>query len=179
MLFDTGGREMELDTVLRDSSNTEGARASSLGVVRPITGKWADAREGDEAALLKAIVVDPAERGRVIATNALMSFEPGFDVVTVADADGAEEWMENFVPDLLVVSVALGQYEANDVVARVLTSPVSRGCRVVSVGHRQEGEAVVVRGCHAALEEGVGLSQWLKTVERVFCEADLSNSKLG
>ena len=52
----------------------------------------------------KALVIDPDELRRILAADALMAFEPGFDVVTVPDLGEASEWIESFVPDLLVMS---------------------------------------------------------------------------
>jgi DNA-binding response OmpR family regulator len=100
----------------------------------------------------------------VFAAEALTLFEPGFEVVTVADLDEAAEWMQTFSPDLLVVSESLEQRETTNFVTGLLAAPNSRHCKVVSVGN---GEAAVVHWRHAALGRGAGLSEWLETVRYV------------
>ena len=115
----------------------------------------------------KAIVIDPDESGRGFVADVLMLFEPGFEVVTTATIDEAAEWMQTFVPDLLVVSDALDQHETTDFVTAVLDAPRSRRCKVVSVQHAGNGQSAVAPRRHAVLDEGTSLSAWLETVRRV------------
>lgn len=168
---------MKTDILGAEAVQTDLAPASSVGVLRPAAGAWTDRAEEQEGALLKAMVIDPDEAGRIIATTALMAFEPGFDVVSVADVDAAAEWLENFVPDLLVVSAAVESSVANLFVATVLATPGGSACRLISIGNVGDEDALAVHGCHAALQAGVGLSHWLYAVHQVFQQKDLSSSQ--
>jgi hypothetical protein len=154
---------------------TDLAPAAGVGVFRPAVGTRVDATQEQEAALLRAMVVDPDEAGRIIATSALMAFEPGFDVVSVANVDAAGEWLENFVPDLLVVSAALESSVANQLVATVLAAPGGNTCRLISIGNVGDEDALAVHGRHASLRAGVDLSHWLHAVHQVFRQEDLSS----
>jgi hypothetical protein len=145
-------------------------KKASAGVVvaaRPLTDGVQKTTSGLKAPRPKAIVIDPDESGRVFAAEALTLFEPGFEVVTVADLDEAAEWMQTFSPDLLVVSESLEQRETTNFVTGLLTAPNSRHCKVVSVGEVGNGEAPMARWRHAALGRGAGLSEWLETVRHV------------
>lgn len=148
-------------------------KKASAGVVvaaRPLTDGVQKTTSGLKARRPKAIVIDPDESGRVFAAEALTLFEPGFEVVTVADLEEAAEWMQTFSPDLLVVSESLEQRETTNFVTGLLTAPNSRHCKVVSVGDVGDvgnGEAAMSRWRHAALGRGAGLSEWLETVRYV------------
>jgi hypothetical protein len=116
---------------------------------------------------LKAIVIDPKESGRVFAASALTSFEPSFDVVTVAGVDEATEWIGSFVPDLLVVSEAVDQRHADDIVVAVLKTPPGSNCKIVSVGHVGGDDTALARWRHASLKYDAGLAEWLETIRYV------------
>lgn len=121
-----------------------------------------------KVALFKAIVIDPDESRRVFAATALTAFEPGFDVVTVPDVHEAVEWMESFVPDLLVVSETIEQPDAKNLMDVVMTSPAGPSCRVISVGHAGSNGAAMKPWCHLALNAEAGLSELLAAVHEVF-----------
>jgi hypothetical protein len=115
----------------------------------------------------RAIVIDPDQSNRAFVADTLMSFEPGFDVVTVAGVDEAAEWTDTFVPDLLVVSETLEQLSATDFVTGLLAESASRHCKVVSVGHIGNKDVGANRWRHASLNSEAGLSEWLETIRQV------------
>jgi predicted dehydrogenase len=156
-----------LDVANRFSPHSDDAITDSVVAAGHDTRNGVALASGQKEGRLKAIVVDPDESGRAFVADALMSFEPGFDVVTATGVDEAAEWLETFVPDLLVVSEALDQLEAGDLVTGVLAAPASRHCKVVSVGHVGNTEAGVARWRHAALNSEAGLSEWLETIRQV------------
>jgi hypothetical protein len=127
----------------------------------------------------KAIVIDPDESRRVFAADALIAFEPGFDVVTVRGLDEALEWIETFVPDLLVMSENIEQSAAEELINSVSKMPNGDRCRVVSVGRVGNGEAATAPWCHAAVSEGAGLSEWLAAVQNVFAHRKLTDRRVG
>jgi DNA-binding response OmpR family regulator len=59
----------------------------------------------EESSRPRAMVVDPDEGFLAFAAEALHSFNPGFDVVTVQDLQSAGEWLDSFRPDLLLIGV--------------------------------------------------------------------------
>jgi hypothetical protein len=149
------------DTALKKLVSTDHGSASEVA-----------ATNAQKVARLNAIVVDPDEPRRVFAATALTVFEPGFDVVTVVSVHEAAEWMESFVPDLLVVSETIEQPDATNLMDAVMKSPVGRRCRVISVGHVVNGKAAITPWSHVALNEGAGLSEWLAAVHYVFNSED-------
>jgi hypothetical protein len=151
------------------------ARANgAAGIQDAIDGRLAPSNGtavvGTKTTRSRAIVIDPDESGRGFAADVLMLFEPGFEVVTTATIDEAAEWMQTFVPDLLVVSDALDQHETSGFVTAVLDAPRSRRCKVVSVQHAGNEQSSVAHSRHAALDEGTSLSAWLETVRRVLAQ---------
>ncbi len=127
----------------------------------------------------KAMVIDPDESRRVFAANALIAFEPGFDVVTVPDIDEASEWIESFVPDLLVVSQNIEQSAAKKLIDSVSEMSNGRHCKVVSVRPVEDGEAATAPWHHAAVSEGAGLTEWLAAVQHVFAHGELTDRRAG
>lgn len=115
----------------------------------------------------RAMVVDPDESRRAFIANVLMLFEPGFDVVTVDGLDEATEWMQTFVPNLLVMSDTLEEGAANTFVEIVLATPTSCHSKVVSVRHGNKGESAMAHRRHATLADGASLSDWLGTVSNM------------
>jgi predicted dehydrogenase len=127
----------------------------------------------------KAMVIDPDESRRVFAADALIAFEPGFDVVTVRGLDEASEWIETFVPDLLVMSENIEQSAAKELIDSVRKMPNGDRCRVVSVRRVGNGEAATASWCDAAVSEGAGLSEWLAAVQNVFAHRKLTDRRVG
>jgi predicted dehydrogenase len=127
----------------------------------------------------KALVIDPDESRRIFAADALIAFEPGFDVVTVPDLAAASEWIESFVPDLLVMSENIEHSAAKKFVDSVGELPNGGHCRVVSVRRVGNGEAVTAPWHHAAVSEGAGLSEWLAAVQHVFAHDELTDRRAG
>jgi predicted dehydrogenase len=156
-----------LDAAYRLSPHAEETITNRIVPVGHDTRSGVALASRQKAGRLKAMVIDPDESGRVFVAEALMSFEPGFDVVTVAGVDEAAEWIDTFVPDLLIVSEALDQLEAGDFITGVLAAPASRHCKVVSVRQVRNEEAGVARWHHAALNSEAGLSEWLETIHQV------------
>ena len=123
--------------------------------------------DGDVSTQRKAMVIDPSEHARLFAANVLTSFEPSFDVVTVATVHEAEQWLEAFPPDLLIVSDALDPQAADDFVGKVLMGSRARSCRVVSVGPDTSGSRSSPRWRNASISDDAGLSEWLDTIRYV------------
>jgi hypothetical protein len=109
----------------------------------------------------------------------LIAFEPGFDVVTVPDLDEASEWIESFVPDLLVMSENIEQSAAKNLVDSISELPNGGHCRVVSVRRNGNGETVTAPWHHATVSEGAGLSEWLAAVQHVFAHDELTDRRAG
>lgn len=169
---------METDVSVKGALRTD-ARPADVGVIRRVPAAWEEVIAEYEEPLLKAMVIDPSEAGRVSATHALMAFEPGFDVVSVADFEAAAEWLETFVPNVLVVSSALGRSGVAQFVAAVLAAPGGSSCRLVSVGGGGDEDLPAEHGWHAVLGEKVLMSQWLHTIRQVLRQGDLSHSQLA
>jgi DNA-binding response OmpR family regulator len=54
----------------------------------------------------RALIVDGDERTLVLATEALTSFGPGFDVATARSLDEARVWVHTFDPELVLLDEA-------------------------------------------------------------------------
>jgi hypothetical protein len=164
-------RQRRVGAAVAADPTVDRARANgAAGIQNAADGRLAPSNGtavGTKTTRSRAIVIDPDESGRGFAADVLMLFEPGFEVVTTATIDEAAEWMQTFVPDLLVVSDALDQHETSEFVTAVLDAPRSHRCKVVSVQHAGNEQSAVAHWRHATLDEGTSLSAWLETVRRV------------
>jgi predicted dehydrogenase len=169
-----GGKTLALDMFDGASSIADWIVTSptaDLQAAHTTTGAPRSPRSGSDIrrkTRFKAMVIDSDESRRLFAANALTAFEPGFDVVTVSDVKGAHEWMQSFVPDLLVVSETIGRDATKELIDVVSRSSNDHRCRVVSVGHTGTSTGVMAPWHHIALDEGAGLSEWLDAVQQLF-----------
>jgi predicted dehydrogenase len=118
----------------------------------------------------RAIVVDPDETVRAFVADALTSFEPGFDVVTVSNTDEAAEWAGSFIPDLLVVNGDAHLNGAPEFVDTLLAAPASRHCKVLSIGHPEGPDVGPSRRRHATVPGTVSLSELMETVRSLLTD---------
>jgi predicted dehydrogenase len=161
-------------TVLPGASDTvSGARAANRSTANDAPGEHGSGPRQR----YNAMVVDPDESRRLFATDALIAFEPGFDVVTVPDLDEASEWIESFIPDLLVMSENIEQSAAEKLINSVSELSKGRHCRVLSIRRAGNGEATTVSSHHTAVSEDAGLSEWLAAVQHMFAHGELTDQR--
>lgn len=68
-----------------------------------------------------------------MASQALRSFRPGFEVATAETMDDALAWFETFTPDVLVVDVSEASGDAFDLIEKVRREIAPR-LRVLGLG---------------------------------------------
>jgi hypothetical protein len=157
---------LEADLGRPQHAETWGSQHSGVKDGSPNVGTRADM--GGGVTRFKAMVVDTDDSARLFAADALTNFEPGFDVVTVSDIDGAREWMQSFIPDLLIVSESIEQQSVLELIDLITQSSEDHRCRVVSVGHDEADGRAMAPWHHVTLNKGAGLAKWLTAVRYVF-----------
>ena len=108
----------------------------------------------------RALIVDQDECTLVLATEALTSFGPGFDVATARSIEEARTWVRTFEPELVLLDEAFAEL-AGDLDP---AEPVARKLVLVS----SSGPATPpAPGYFDVLEKPVTLSSLLGVARRV------------
>ncbi len=87
----------------------------------------------------RALIVDPDDGFLAFAAEALHSFRPGFEVATARTLDQADEWLETFHPDLLLLGADPDAAATASFRQRVAADPRTRECKVMVYGSDPAG----------------------------------------
>ena len=187
-----GGRVVTLDMFDETVPFADWLGTARLGLpsVRGTTTDGIDGKEtsgndgingigGAAVGRFRALVIDPDESRRRFAASALATFEPGFEVVTVQDVEGASEWLESFCPDLLVVSAAIDSLAVDRLMDSIRNSARVGRCKVVLVGSNGNDESKLASWHDVALSEGAALAEWLSAVQYVLKPGGLDSHQLN
>lgn len=82
---------------------------------------------------LRALVVNPDEGFLAFAAEALHSFRPGFEVATARDAEQANEWLDTFLPDLLLLGLDPAEAATEALRERITGNERTAECRILDL----------------------------------------------
>jgi len=108
----------------------------------------------------RALVVDQDECNLVLATEALTSFGPGFDVATARSLEEARTWVRTFQPELVLLDEAFADLAAD----LDPTEPLARKLVLVSSANPRPAS---LPAYFDVLEKPVTLSSLLGVARRV------------
>ena len=118
----------------------------------------------------RALVVGDDDEALAFVAEALNSFTPGFEVATAHGLRQADAWLETFHPDVLFLDLKAPSEAADHLVAKLLSDPRTRHCRVLSVASTiLEGAAArtTPAGAPVVLPRPYGLNALLGAVRRL------------
>jgi DNA-binding response OmpR family regulator len=111
----------------------------------------------------RALVVDRDEAHLAFVAEALSSFRPGFEVATARDLDQAEEWLDTFHPDLLLLDLDLPVEATDHLTERLREDPRTRNCKILGIGP----DRPAARRAEATLPRPLHLKTLLSAVQKL------------
>jgi DNA-binding response OmpR family regulator len=137
---------------------------------RNATGTLRPALDPDRPPRRKALIVDHDEGQLAFAAEALRSFRPGFDVATAKDLGQAEEWLDTFHPDLLLLDLDLPREAAEAFADRLLENPRTQNCRILGIVDEpqdREPDPLARKRAEVVLPRPLRLKTLLHTVQKL------------
>jgi len=121
-------------------------------------------------ATYSALVLDDDEENLAFLSMALSSFVPGFEVATARNLNAATQWMETFVPDLVIVDAKFVRGDGREFAAGLRRDPRTRLSKVLVMLDRVTAQSDLdpqLTWIEAALSKPLGLQQLLASVREL------------